>query len=98
MTVPGDPRSDARSTADGSGPVPGGPDGAADHVEQPDEPDDTDTAPPVSRPAVDKATLDRIFGTVLPETTRDERDVGDRGGSRGQDDWYLANRPPHHGG
>lgn len=43
-----------------------------------------------------RAELDRIFGDVLPDTTRDER--GDGGEGRGGDDWYLGNRPPHHGG
>jgi hypothetical protein len=34
---------------------------------------------------------------VLPETTRDERDVGwgDEPGER-DDDWYRRERPPHH--
>jgi hypothetical protein len=36
---------------------------------------------------------------VLPEVTRDERDVGwgDDPESRGRDaDWYERERPPHH--
>jgi hypothetical protein len=35
----------------------------------------------------------RVFGDVLPETTRDDRDTGE-----GQDEeWLRANVPPHHG-
>jgi len=37
-----------------------------------------------------------VFGDVLPDTTDDERDPRDRAERRGDDDWYLANRPPHH--
>jgi hypothetical protein len=35
---------------------------------------------------------------VLPETTRDERDVGwgDEPSER-DDEWYRRERPPHHG-
>ncbi|AZI57305.1 hypothetical protein EH165_03140 [Nakamurella antarctica] len=49
------------------------------------------------KPPLDQQELDRIFGEVLPESTSDDRDV-DRRGSGGLDDWYRANRPPHHGG
>ena len=41
----------------------------------------------------------RIFGDVLPETTRDDRaDAGERepGGETG-DDWLRRQVPPHHG-
>ncbi len=37
-----------------------------------------------------------IFGEVLPETTRDERDQGSSG-ERGTDAWLRAQVPPHHG-
>ena len=36
--------------------------------------------------------LDEIFGDVLPETTRDEREPE----PQDQEDWYLRNKPPHH--
>ena len=49
------------------------------------------TAPSVP----DRATLDQIFGDVLPDTTRDERDEDPPGRDRS---WYEQNRPPHHGG
>lgn len=38
--------------------------------------------------------IDEIFGDVLPDTTRDERDVDRSSGL--PDDWYRENRPPHH--
>lgn len=51
-------------------------------------------ARPPRRPG--KPNLDDVFGDVLPETTSDEREAGsDRPAT---DDWYLENRPPHHGG
>lgn len=40
--------------------------------------------------------LAEVFGDVLPETTRDERDP-DRAG-RGSDQWLREQVPPHHGG
>ncbi len=65
-----------------------------------------DEDPPKDRPAADppeeapapgarrRADLDRIFGDVLPDITRDEQPDREAGG----DDWYVRNRPPHHGG
>ncbi|EHR63169.1 hypothetical protein [Saccharomonospora cyanea] len=41
-----------------------------------------------------RRTLDDVFGDVLPETTRDERDTYQSAGL--PDDWYRENRPPHH--
>ncbi|MDP9644023.1 hypothetical protein J2S53_003968 [Actinopolyspora lacussalsi] len=38
-------------------------------------------------------SIDEIFGDVLPETTADERDGSENGGSNS---WYIENRPPHH--
>ncbi|MEU3274811.1 hypothetical protein ABZ639_28525 [Saccharomonospora sp. NPDC006951] len=40
--------------------------------------------------------LDDVFGEVLPETTSDEREP--RADRQASDEWYLDNRPPHHGG
>jgi hypothetical protein len=40
-----------------------------------------------------RPTLDEVFGEVLPDTTSDERD---REPPESRDDWYEANRPPHH--
>jgi hypothetical protein len=41
--------------------------------------------------------LDAVFGDVLPDTTSDEREPERPEGDQ-DDDWYLRNRPPHHGG
>ncbi|MBM9467453.1 hypothetical protein [Nakamurella leprariae] len=51
-------------------------------------------------PAVDRRRLDEVFGTTLPDVTRDELDPGSSGaGGTGRDErWYRENRPPHHGG
>ena len=48
---------------------------------------------PGKRP-IDRARLARIFGDVLPETTRDERGPGERSGS---EEWLRRQVPPHHG-
>ncbi len=46
-----------------------------------------------------KRRIAEIFGDVLPSTTRDERDPGQRGPSTSaQDAWLLSQVPPHHGG
>ncbi|WP_327149625.1 hypothetical protein [Nocardia sp. NBC_01329] len=50
-----------------------------------------------NRRAGDPARLDRVFGEVLPSTTRDERDEGAGPGADG-DDWLRSQVPPHHGG
>jgi len=40
----------------------------------------------------------RIFGDVLPETTRDDRaDAWERDSGEGSDDWLRRQVPPHHG-
>lgn len=45
-----------------------------------------------------RARLDAVFGSVLPQTTGDERDEpGSRASHRSTTD-YLRDRPPHHGG
>ncbi|MEH6819279.1 hypothetical protein [Dietzia psychralcaliphila] len=46
------------------------------------------------RARIDRARIDEVFGETLPETTSDEardRDV------RLGDDWWMEQRPPHHG-
>jgi hypothetical protein len=43
-----------------------------------------------------KRRLARIFGDVLPDTTRDERDDPETA-ERGSDAWLRAQVPPHHG-
>lgn len=44
-----------------------------------------------------KRRLARIFGDVLPETTRDERDPEEPALERGSDAWLRSQVPPHHG-
>jgi hypothetical protein len=63
---------------------------------------DRDEADPSASDAVEpewvrRRRLARIFGNVLPETTRDERD--ERGArAQSSDDWLKSQVPPHHGG
>ncbi|WP_018683344.1 hypothetical protein [Actinokineospora enzanensis] len=80
------PPPDGQELADGQERIAAGEAGAGDGE------DETGQA----RPRVSRPDLDRIFGDVLPDTTSDERGPGRD--SRGTDDWYLGNRPPHHGG
>lgn len=48
----------------------------------------------VDKTRVDKARLDAVFGETLPESTNDDA----RGrGDRIDEDWWRAQRPPHHG-
>ncbi|GAB2657042.1 hypothetical protein ABI214_07415 [Prescottella soli] len=50
------------------------------------------------RARIDRARLDAIFGTVLPEQTSDERSRdGASSSDGGQDDWLRRQVPPHHG-
>lgn len=56
-------------------------------------PADDETAR-AARDSARRRALDAVFGTVLPDTTSDERDPG--GPAPGRDDWYHENRPPHH--
>lgn len=42
-----------------------------------------------------KARLARIFGDVLPDSTRDDRDEPSE--QRDADAWLKAQVPPHHG-
>lgn len=63
-----------------------------------DEQPDGRTTEPTRRTRVDRARLDAIFGTVLPDQTSDERSrdgVAPSGG--GQDEWLRRQVPPHHG-
>ncbi|WP_019819003.1 hypothetical protein [Saccharomonospora saliphila] len=57
----------------------------------------TDSSGPAARrPGRDRARLDEVFGTVLFDTTADERGHTGVGDADPPDDWYLRNRPPHH--
>ncbi|TIC88234.1 hypothetical protein E8D34_04650 [Nocardioides sp. GY 10113] len=50
-----------------------------------------------------KRRLAEIFGDALPDTTRDERDEGERGasgtakGETASERWLKSQVPPHHG-
>ncbi len=61
----------------------------------PQEPDEVTEAKRESRARIDRARLARIFGDVLPETTRDERGESDAGGGD-SDEWLRRQVPPHH--
>jgi hypothetical protein len=56
---------------------------------------------PAEKPESDwekQRRLARIFGDVLPETTRDDRDEAGTRGPQSSDEWLKAQVPPHHGG
>jgi hypothetical protein len=42
-----------------------------------------------------KARLAAVFGDVLPESTRDDREEGRSGGT--SEEWLKRQVPPHHG-
>jgi len=66
------------------------------HSQQPPEPSDSET---LERPSSPSAGPRRQPGEeLLPRRSSDEADVGwgDESGQHG-DEWYLAERPPHHG-
>lgn len=41
--------------------------------------------------------LAAVFGDVLPDTTRDERDPDPTSGEDAEDRWLRSQVPPHHG-
>jgi hypothetical protein len=57
----------------------------------------TDRQPPAESDWERRRRLARIFGDVLPETTRDEREEPSGDGDRGSDAWLRSQVPPHHG-
>ncbi|BCN42964.1 hypothetical protein [Prescottella equi] len=47
---------------------------------------------------IDRARLDAVFGTVLPDQTSDERSPdGESRGDGTPDEWLRRQVPPHHG-
>ncbi|QCQ90072.1 hypothetical protein [Rhodococcus sp. SGAir0479] len=60
-------------------------------------PEPDERTPDRKRDRVDRARLDAIFGTVLPEQTSDERSRDGAFTSGGQDEWLRRQVPPHHG-
>jgi hypothetical protein len=57
-----------------------------------------EAGPPAETPAQRRRRLAKVFGEVLPETTRDERDDAEpSSGDASSDAWLKAQVPPHHG-
>lgn len=53
-----------------------------------------DSSAPITSASYSSARIDDVFGETLPRTTSDEaRDLDARLG----DDWWMEQRPPHHG-
>lgn len=44
----------------------------------------------------DRNTVNKIFGTELPQASSDERDPNGGGEDSDRDDWLRDNVPPHH--
>ncbi|WP_084351881.1 hypothetical protein [Millisia brevis] len=87
------PLSSSATSATDAGPDPAGGSAASeDGVDDRPEPDETALA---RAAAARRARLDRIFGSVLPDTTGDERG-SDARSERDRDDWTRRQRPPHH--
>ncbi|MDO8394361.1 MAG: hypothetical protein Q7T31_08240 [Dietzia sp.] len=53
-----------------------------------------DGSAPNTSPSYSGARIDEVFGEALPRTTSDE--ARDRDARLG-DDWWMEQRPPHHG-
>lgn len=51
---------------------------------------------PAETPAQRRARLAKVFGEVLPDTTRDERDTDVRR-EPDSEEWLRSQVPPHHG-
>jgi len=66
------------------------------HSQHPPEPSDSETLEGPSLPPA-AAARQPGEGELLPQRSSDEQDLGwgDDPGDYG-DDWYLAERPPHH--
>jgi hypothetical protein len=45
-----------------------------------------------------RRTLDQIFGEVLPDATRDDRNPDSGSGNRAREDEIKRDVPPHHSG
>lgn len=42
--------------------------------------------------------LERIFGDVLPDQTKDDTEASEDSARERQDEWLRRQVPPHHGG
>jgi hypothetical protein len=66
------------------------------HSQQPPEPSDSETLQVPSLPS--EGGQRQPGGDLLPQRSTDEQDLGWGDGPDDYgDDWYLAERPPHHG-
>ena len=70
-----------------------------DEQQQASDPEGSEAEPaaPKETPAERRRRLEAVFGDVLPDTTRDERDEGGGPPEDGTDAWLRAQVPPHHG-
>jgi hypothetical protein len=47
-------------------------------------------------PRADKGSVNRVFGTELPQESSDERDPSEGADGEDRDRWLRDNVPPHH--
>jgi hypothetical protein len=75
-------------------------------MNRPDEPSrETDTEAESESSEADEARAARerarrraqVFGDVLPESTRDDKDDAAPSSERSAEEWLRQQRPPHHG-
>lgn len=45
----------------------------------------------------DRSSVNKIFGTEIPQESSDERDPNAGGGELDREHWLRDNVPPHHG-
>jgi hypothetical protein len=62
----------------------------------------SDQTPPAAEPETEpawkrRARLAAVFGDVLPESTRDDRDPEASGDAGTSEEWLKRQVPPHHG-
>ena len=61
-------------------------------------PDEAPEKAPAKEPAWKRrARLAAVFGDVLPESTRDDRDPEASGSAGTSEEWLKRQVPPHHG-
>jgi hypothetical protein len=72
-----------------------------DEPQQPDAESEDENGPSPrdeARAARDRARRRaQVFGDVLPESTRDDRDDTSGSSDRSSEEWLRRQRPPHHG-
>lgn len=72
------------------------PDGEAEHAARQETPAEQ-TAPRKETTAERRRRLEAVFGDVLPDTTRDEREDSGGASDDSVDAWLRDQVPPHHG-